>query len=124
MLVRISDKFKETWVNPDRIETIEIYSLVSGCQIYINMPNENSTLHSFDYDTYEEAVKDMDELANKINAAQEYGPAMKDKAVMKYEYLSDQPDRGVYRCSHCGFAVLGYDHDCCPGCGKEIERWE
>lgn len=71
MLVKI-DKFNKnnTWVNPAHVESIEVYDTEDDCRIYINMANENGTLCSTTYTTYEEAVKAIDEIAEKINAAQ------------------------------------------------------
>lgn len=47
MLIKI-DGFnkKNTWVNPDRIETVEIYGPEDDCRIYINTSNENNLLTS------------------------------------------------------------------------------
>lgn len=71
MLVKI-DKFNKnnTWVNPAHVESIEVYDTEDDCRIYINMANENGTLCSTTYTAYEEAVKAIDDIAEKINAAQ------------------------------------------------------
>lgn len=127
MLIKI-DGFnkKNTWVNPDRIETVEIYGPEDDCRIYINTSNENNLLTSDDYKTYEEAAKVMDELAEKINAAQGCKPAAEEKTTMKYEEHGDEAVVGVYRCSRCKTVIRD---ECswykfCPACGREIERWK
>lgn len=129
MLIKI-DEFrfnkKSTWVNPDRIETVEIYGPEDDCRIYINTSNENNLLTSDDYKTYEEAAKVMDKLAEKINAAQGCKPAPGEKTTMKYEEHGDDAIVGVYRCSHCKTVIRDeYSwYKFCPACGREIERWE
>lgn len=126
MLVKI-DKFNKnnTWVNPAHVESIEVYDTEDDCRIYINMANENGTLCSTTYNTYKEAVEAIDELAEKINAAQGFKPAAEAKTVMKYVEHGDEPSVDVYRCSHCKTGLQAYDwYKFCPYCGREIERWE
>lgn len=72
------------------------------------------------YNTKEGVIKAMDEAAEKINAAQGY----KGKVVMRYAGPGNGQKYGVFRCSHCRFAVSRPDYDCCPNCGRKIERWE
>ena len=128
MLVKI-DKFNKnnTWVNPAHVESIEVYDTEDDCRIYINMANENGTLCSTTYTAYEEAVKAIDDIAEKINAAQGCKPAPGEKTTMKYEEHGDEPNIiGVYRCSRCK-TVIREEHSWykfCPACGREIERWE
>lgn len=76
------------------------------------------------YDTKEGVIKAMDEAAEKINAAQGFKPAEEKKAVMEYTVSGTESKRGTFRCSHCGFVVLGVSAKFCPGCGREITRWE
>lgn len=125
MLVKI-DKFNKnnTWVNPAHVESIEVYDTEDDCRIYINMGNENGTLCSTTYTAYEEAVKAIDDIAEKINAAQGFKPAAEEKAVMEYTASGTESKRGTFRCSHCGFVVLGVIAKFCPGCGRGIMRWE
>lgn len=127
MLVKI-DKFNKnnTWVNPAHVESIEVYDTEDDCRIYINMANENGTLCSTTYTSYEEAVKAIDDIAEKINAAQGFKPAPGEKTTMKYEEHGDDAIVGVYRCSHCKTVIRD---ECswykfCPACGREIERWK
>lgn len=127
MLVKI-DKFNKnnTWVNPAHVESIEVYDTEDDCRIYINMANENGTLCSTTYTTYEGAVKAIDEIAKKINAAQGFKPAAGEKVVMKYEEHGDEAIVGVYRCSRCKTVIRDeYSwYKFCPACGRKIERWE
>lgn len=76
------------------------------------------------YDTKKGAAKAMDEAAEKINAAQGCKPAAEEKAVMEYTASGTESKRGTFRCSHCGFVVLGVSAKFCPGCGRGIVRWE
>lgn len=80
--------------------------------------------HDFDFADFEYDAKEVTMLFSK-SALKALVKEMADrqKVVMEYAGPGDQPERGVYRCSHCGFAVLGVDHDCCPGCGEEIKEW-
>lgn len=71
MLVKIDNFNKNnTWVNPAYVASIEVYDTEDDCRVYINMSNENGTLCSTTYTAYEEAVKAIDDIAEKINAAQ------------------------------------------------------
>lgn len=118
MLIKI-DSFKNAWINPDYIESVKIHDIgVDDYHVYINMNGNSYRIDSCD--TYEEAMRVMDEAAETINAAQGY----KGKVVMRYAGLGNGQKYGVFRCSHCRFAVSGPDYDCCPNCGREIERWE
>ena len=125
MLIKI-DAFRNEWINPDHIESIKIHALgVNDYRVYINMTNNEDSYRADTCDTYKEAVKVMNELAEKINAAQGCKPATK-KTVMKYEEHGDEAIVGVYRCSRCK-TVIRDEHSWykfCPACGRETERWE
>lgn len=78
------------------------------------------------YDTKEGVIKAMDEAANKINAAQGFKPAAREKTTMKYEEHGDEVVVGVYRCSRCK-TVVREEHSWykfCPACGREIKEWK
>lgn len=49
---------------------------------------------------------------------------MVEGATMNYAGPGNEPARGVFRCSHCGFAVLGFSCDFCPSCGRKIKEWK
>lgn len=77
------------------------------------------------YKTEKDAIKAMDEAANKINAAQGFKHTAKEKVTMKYVEHNDKTGIGVYCCSHCKMRLHVYGfYNFCPYCGEEIERWE
>lgn len=49
---------------------------------------------------------------------------MSEEATMNYAGPGNEPARGVFRCSRCGFAVLGFSCDFCPSCGRKIKEWK
>ena len=49
---------------------------------------------------------------------------LEEEVTMNYAGLCNEPVRGVFRCSHCGFAVLGFSCDYCPSCGRKIKEWK
>lgn len=72
MLVKIGNE----WINPNYIESVETWNpRVYGRESYyvdVNMADRDNSYRIATCDTYEEAVKTMDEAAEKINAAQGY----------------------------------------------------
>lgn len=124
MLVKIGNK----WLRADRITCLECSrGNVNGIIGYVLLA------YSFrleylcgKYDTEEGAAKAMNELAEKINAAQGCKPAAEEKVAMKYEEHGDEAIVGVYRCSRCKTMIREeYSwYKFCPACGREIERWE
>lgn len=127
MLIKIGNE----WINPNYIKSVETWNpRVYERESYyvdVNMADRDNSYRIATCDTYEEAVKTMDEAAEKINAAQGYKLAEEEKVVMKHEEHGDEPDIvGVYRCSHCKTVIRD---ECswykfCPACGREIERWK
>lgn len=110
MLVKI-DKFNKnnTWVNPAHVESIEVYDTEDDCRIYINMANENGTLCSTTYTAYEEAVKAIDDIAEKINAAQGFKDVERDEE--KIELMKAAEKIKAYCASRKGCTE-------CPFCDK------
>lgn len=80
--------------------------------------------HEFDFADFEYDAEEVTMLFSK-DTLKALAKEMADsqKVVMKYAGPGDEPERGSFRCSHCGFVVRGVDYDCCPGCGKEIKEW-
>lgn len=122
MLVKIGDK----WLRADRITCLECSrGNVNGIIGYVLLAYSFKREYLCGrYDTEEGAAKAMDEAAEKINAAQGFKPAAEEKAVMEYTASGTESKCGTFRCSHCGFVVLGVSAKFCPGCGRGIVRWE
>ena len=122
MLIKIGDK----WVDAKLIVDLE-YSRgsVNGSIGYILLARDvRRDYLCGEYETEAEVIKAMDEAAEKINAAQGFKPAAEGKVVMEYTASGTESKRGIFRCSHCGFVVLGVSAKFCPGCGRGIVRWE
>lgn len=122
MLVKIGNK----WLDASAVKGLSFFYNVSRhIERYVLCADvdKDNYLCGY-YSTKEGVIKAMDEAAEKINAAQGFKPATEKKVVMKYAGPGTESKRGVFRCSHCRFTVLGVDYDCCPGCGREITRWE
>lgn len=122
MLVKIDNK----WLRADLITCLEVSrGSVNGSIGYILLARGvRRDYLCGEYETEAEVVKAMDEAAEKINAAQGFKPAAEQKAVMEYTASGTESKRGTFRCSHCGFVVLGVSAKFCPGCGRGIVRWE
>ena len=129
MFIKVGEKWVNTdcverlWVNTDCVERLWVHD----DNVYISTVEPVFAYRYGHHKSHEEAVKAMDELAEKINAALGCKPAAREKVVMKYEEHGDEHNIiGVYRCSHCK-TVIRDEHSWykfCPVCGREIERWE
>lgn len=122
MLIKIANK----WVDASTVTGLDwVCNTVRDKKSYaLYIYNDGEGCFCGRYDTKEGVIKAMDEAAEQINAAQGFKPAAEEKVVMRYASPRNGQKYGVFRCSHCRFAVLGVDYDCCPGCGREIGRWE
>lgn len=124
MLIKIANK----WVDVSTVTELDwVSNNVNGEKIYsLYIRNDGESCFCGRYGTKEGVVKAMDEVAEKINAAQGFKPAAGGKTTMKYEEHGDEAIVGVYRCSRCK-TVIRDEHSWykfCPACGLEIERWE
>lgn len=122
MLVKIGNK----WVATNTVTDLDwVFNVVNGEKTYsLYIRNDGDSCFCGEYETEAEVIKAMDEAAEKINAAQGFKPAAEEKAVMEYTASGTESKRGTFRCSHCGFVVLGVSAKFCPGCGRGIVRWE
>lgn len=122
MLIKIDNK----WVAANTVTDLGwVSNVVNGEKTYsLYIRNDGDDYLCGEYETEAEVVKAMDEAAEKINAAQGFKPAAEQKAVMEYTASGTESKRGTFRCSHCGFVVLGVSAKFCPGCGRGIVRWE
>lgn len=118
MLVKIGDR----WLEADLITGLERNPCHVGYAL-VACSYSRSYLCG-NYDTEELAAKAMDAAAKRINAVKGFKPAAEEKAVMEYTASGTESKRGTFRCSHCGFVVLGVSAKFCPGCGRGIVRWE
>lgn len=122
MLIKIANK----WVAANTVTDLGwVSSVVNGEKTYsLYIRNDGDDCFCGGYNTEEGVIKAMDEAAEKINAAQGCKPAAEEKTVMEYTASGTESKRGTFRCSHCGFVVLGVSAKFCPGCGRGIVRWE
>ena len=125
MLIKIGNK----WIDASAVTGLDWgCNIANGEKTYsFYIRDDGEGCFGGRYDTKEGAIKAMDEVATKINAAQGCKPAPGEKTTMKYEEHGDEPNIiGVYRCSRCK-TVIREEHSWykfCPACGREIERWE
>lgn len=75
-------------------------------------------LPDFDYDTKEVTVLFSEAALKRL------ADNILEEVTMNYAGPGNEPARGVFRCSHCGFAVLGFSCDFCPSCGRWIKEWK
>lgn len=117
MFIKVGKK----WVNTDCVERLWVHD----DDVYIGTVESVFAYCYGHHKSHEEAVKAMDELAEKINAALGCKLAAREKTTMKYEEHGNA-SVGVYRCSRCKTAIREeYSwYKFCPACGREIERWK
>ena len=77
----------------------------------------------FDFSDFEYDAEEVTMLSSE-DALKALADEMSEGVTMNYAGPGDEPARGVFRCSRCGFAVLGFSCDFCPNCGRKIKEWK
>lgn len=78
----------------------------------------------FDFADFEYDAEEVTMLFSEDELKALADKMLEEGVTMNYAGLGNEPARGVFRCSHCGFAVLGFSCDFCPNCGRKIKEWK